>query len=148
MGNDHGRIAPAVLVFSIYFIRRNTMNCAKKAATILLVASGMAYSSPGHSETFFAVVNANATLARGHGVVGVQRNPGADAGAYLVAFSQDISNCAFVATIGVSDNSGISQVGIVSVLTSNSNRAAFVQTRDRTGVSIVDRPFHLIVTCP
>jgi hypothetical protein len=47
----------------------------------------------------WAVVDRNANLIRGKGVVGVQRAPGPAAGTYWVEFDQDVSDRAWLATI-------------------------------------------------
>jgi hypothetical protein len=119
------------------------------AALSLLVAGSIVCSTTSYAavKIFFAVVGPDATIARGN-AVGIDRSPGAVAGAYIVRFPQKVSDCAYVATVGPAQGS-INDVGIVTVTTSfDSDKAVFVQTRDKTGQSVVDRGFHLIVVCP
>jgi hypothetical protein len=88
----------------------------------------------------WAVVNANGTLARGKGVVGVGRqNP---TGGYKVVFNQNVSGCAFSATIG-SPGSG-TNFGFIEVEPDASG--VFVGTLSTAG-AFADRPFHLVAFC-
>lgn len=97
---------------------------------------------PPTAQTFFAVVNANGTLARGFGVVSATRLV---AGQYQVVFSHSLVGSAFVGTLGLSTFSGTSPSGMIAVVgRAGNNNAVFVQTFASNGVA-ADRGFHLAV---
>ena len=99
------------------------------------------------TEVSFAVVNSNGTLARDLGAVSAQKL-GTTTGQYEVIFDHDVSKCAFVATIGLSDNVGSPPAGEISVNGRNGNPAGvYVATYNSSGARS-DRGFHLQVACP
>ena len=91
----------------------------------------------------WAVVEANATLSRGSNVVSVAATPSFG---YGVTFNRNVSQCAFVATVG---NSGAgnpaSRFAAVASLSTDPN-GVFVRVFDDTGTD-VNHAFHLIVQC-
>lgn len=95
------------------------------------------------SAGLWAVVEANATLSRGSNVVSVAATP---VFGYGVVFNRNVSQCAFVATVG---NSGAgnpsSRFAAVASLSSDPN-GVFVRVFDDTGAD-VNHAFHLIVQC-
>jgi hypothetical protein len=97
---------------------------------------------PPTAQTFYAVVNADGSLARGFGVVSTTAFGGGD---YEVIFSQDITGSAYIATIGLTGSLGISAPGQVSVVGRFENaNGVFVQTSDSTG-NPTNLGFHLAV---
>jgi hypothetical protein len=96
---------------------------------------------------FFAVVNADATLARGGcGVAGVTRGD-VPSGSYVVFWNRDATRCATLATIGISGNAGIAAPGFVDTAGRFGNSfATYVVTRDTAG-NQTDRPFHIALSC-
>ena len=91
-----------------------------------------------------AVVAANGTLARNSGTTSVTRS---GEGQYQVVFNADVKSCTYFATLGDTSD-GAPPAGEVAVgsLAGNAN-GVLVVTRDSTGATTVDRPFHLIVSC-
>ncbi|HET7172569.1 MAG TPA: hypothetical protein VFI18_13095 [Gaiellales bacterium] len=113
--------------------------------------SGSVASSPFHlalncgTTPFRAVVKANGTIARGRGTdssthLGV-------AGEYQVAFTQNVTGCAFVATVGAA-GSGISTLPLtITTATRMGNpNAAFIWIKKTDGTN-VDHAFHLVARC-
>jgi hypothetical protein len=96
------------------------------------------------TSTFYAVVNANGTLARGFKAVSAQR---LGLGAYEVVFRKDVRNCAYVATIGLSGSAGASAPGEITVVgRAGNDRGVFVTTHS-SGGAFADLGFHLAVHC-
>lgn len=94
----------------------------------------------------WAVVNRNATLARGKGVVAVSRGDTAS-GSYIVTFNKDVTRCLWTATIGLPGTIGVEQPGeITTVRRFNNPRAVYVTTHNSSGAQ-QDRAFHLFVGC-
>lgn len=103
---------------------------------------GTAAGMPPTAQAFFAVVNANGTLARGFGVVSSTRLA---VGQYQVVFSHVLTGSAFVGTIGLSGSVGSSPSGEIAVVGRNGvPNGVFVQTFTSAGVA-ADRGFHLAV---
>jgi hypothetical protein len=92
--------------------------------------------------TLFAVVDSAGSLARNCGAV---NSDNLAVGDYRVLFNQDVSNCAWVATIGL-PGVGIPPTGQVSVAgLANLNGVAIRTSGDRGAA--VNLPFHLAVHC-
>ncbi len=95
---------------------------------------------------FSAVVNADGTLARASvaGVTSATAGPND----YVVDFGRDISACSFVATIGLSGQSGIESPGFITVVGAAValGEGVFVSTYDTSGADAT-RGFHLQVSC-
>ena len=104
-----------------------------------------AQSNSKFAPRVFAVVASDGTLVRGSAATGATK-PGT--GSYRVAFSRNISGCAYAATIGQTGSSGIADAGFISVAgdTLNPTNGILVETRN-TATSASDRPFHLVVMC-
>ena len=90
-----------------------------------------------------AVVGANGTAARNHGLSSATR---IGEGSYQVVFGRDVRPCAYTATIGDIGAAapGTGQVA-TSALASNVNGVR-VLTRASDGTAS-DRPFHLVLSC-
>jgi hypothetical protein len=91
----------------------------------------------------YAVVESNGTLARG--TTGTSSSRVAT-GLYRVEFSQNISNCAWVTSIGGPAGVPVSPGETHSSLAPGSTTALLQQISNSAGV-LADRPFHVIVTC-
>lgn len=102
-------------------------------------------AAPAASGVLFAVVDGNGKLARGSGAVSATRLV---AGTYQVIFNRVITRGAFVATIGLSADSGFSPPGELIVnLRAGTNNGVFLKTFDSAGQD-ADRSFHLTVVLP
>jgi hypothetical protein len=92
----------------------------------------------------WAVVNGDGTLARGS-QAGVSSSR-LSTGNYEVDFPFDVTQCAYVATLG-NQAAGNPAVGFIAVAARSGNaRGIFIRTQD-TSVTSVDLPFHLAVLC-
>lgn len=91
-----------------------------------------------------AVVDADGTLARGIGATGASR---VGTGSYTVTFTNASlsTSCAYVASIGLSATSGISDPGTVSVAAVSGDTVS-VLTYDQHAEP-ADRGFHVYVAC-
>ncbi|MFB9234009.1 hypothetical protein ACFFWC_00410 [Plantactinospora siamensis] len=108
-------------------------------ATRTLVPATVA-GMPPTAQVFWAVVNANGTLARGFGVVSSIR---LGVGAYQVVFSHDVTRSAFLATQGFAGSVGAAPDGAVTVVgRAGLATGVFVTTYNTAGV-LTDRAFHL-----
>jgi hypothetical protein len=109
----------------------------------------------------WAVVEADGTLQRGSHVVSTQKLPllalatataitptAIGDGAYEVIFDRDVTNCAYLATLGTGDL-GIEEPrgGITVAPRFQQPNGVFVATYDET-LGSTDLPFHLAVFCP
>ncbi len=95
-------------------------------------------------QTYFAVVRDNGSLARG---LEVTSSKSLGTGFYEVIFKQNITACAFVATIGRPDFSGVESTGQITVVgRAGTNNGVFISTTDSSG-NLANRNFHLVVTC-
>lgn len=119
----------------------------------LMLASAVltlgASSQPAHatdSADRWAVVNQNGTLARGKGATSSGYAFAGVLGSYRVVFNKNVSNCAYVATIGTEfPSTPIS--GEIAVAPDVSNvKAVHVVTRTSGGIA-TNKPFHLFVSC-
>src|SRR3954452_18963601 len=109
-----------------------------------LVAASPA-GMPPTAQVWYAVVNADATLARGfpQNAAGnwiVASRVGV--GAYQVQFKQDLTACSYEATIGNAGDGNPPHGTIVTAARAGNAKAVFVETRDVAG-SLADRGFHL-----
>jgi hypothetical protein len=103
------------------------------------------------SESLFAVVNSDGSLARGSAVSSVAVG---STGVKRVYFTRNVSGCAFTATIGLASNVGTENPGFITVVGTAANgplgepnvRGVFVSTFD-TGGAPANRGFHLKVDC-
>lgn len=98
---------------------------------------------PGAVTRLWAVMNASGSIARAGGTSSAGRLA---AGTYEVVFGQNVTNCAFVASVG-DPAEGTGQTGAASVTRRAGNvNAVRVETRTLAG-ALADRPFHLVVVC-
>jgi hypothetical protein len=95
-----------------------------------------------------APIGTNVPIVRSSGVVGTTTTTHNFAGEYRVQFTQDVSSCAYVATVGQVGNSGqgFGFATAQGTTFGGGPAAVFVQTFDETGAE-VDRQFHLAVFC-
>jgi hypothetical protein len=94
--------------------------------------------------TYWGVVNSNGALARHRGGVSASR---LGVGTYQVVFLDNITRCAYTATIGLPGTSGASAPGEITVVgRAGEPRGVFVQTFTSAG-AVADRGFHLVVNC-
>jgi hypothetical protein len=101
-------------------------------------------SASADGVTHQAVVAATGTLARGSGTTSASKT---GEGQYQVVFNADVKSCAYFATLGdPADGAPPAGEVAVSSLAGNAN-GVLVVTRDSTGATTADRPFHLIVSC-
>lgn len=106
--------------------------------------SDLAYFVVDTDTPLWAVVNPDLTLARGAGVVSVDKE---GEGRSAVVFDRDVSACAYTGTIGFADSVGVPDDGAVTVSGLNGNPdGVFVKTYDQAGAA-TDSGFHLVVTC-
>jgi hypothetical protein len=91
----------------------------------------------------WAVANASGSLSRSSGTTSAGR---VGVGRYEVIFNQNVSNCAYVGSVG--DPGAITGVGgAVSVARRSGNaNGVRVDTRDTSG-TLLDRGFHVVVVC-
>jgi hypothetical protein len=90
---------------------------------------------------YFAVVSAGGEFRRGNATHGAHTEGGS--GAYTVGFAENVSGCAYSATLGTDDGS-VLPGGRVTV--TDLNGIVRVQTYGADG-NPADLPFHLIVAC-
>jgi hypothetical protein len=91
----------------------------------------------------WAVTNGSGSIARSAGTTSAGRLA---AGVYEVVFNQNVTNCAFVGSVGgAAEETGTSGALTVSRRAGNAN-AVRVETRNLAG-ALADRAFHLLVVC-
>jgi hypothetical protein len=91
----------------------------------------------------WAVMNASGSIARGVGTVSAGR---LGAGVYEVIFNQNVTNCAFVGSVGgAADAAGNPGAVAAARRTGNANGVR-VETRNLGG-ALADRGFHVLVVC-
>jgi hypothetical protein len=99
----------------------------------------------GESATaLWAVINQDGTVARQHGgAAGTFRE---DIGTYDVFFNRDVSNCAYVASLGGADagTPPDGSVGVTNVV--DLNNALYIKVRNSAGNN-ANLPFHVAVFC-
>jgi hypothetical protein len=93
----------------------------------------------------WAVVNSDGSLARDKGARDANRIA---TGQYEVLFDQRVSNCAYVASIGIDTSQGSATPGEISTAArSGARNGVFVATQNSSGAD-ASRSFHLAVFCP
>jgi hypothetical protein len=98
---------------------------------------------PGAVTRLWAVANSSGSLARSAGTTSAGRLA---AGVYEVIFNQNVTNCAFVGSVGgAGEETGTSGALTVSRRAGNANGVR-VETRTLGGAA-ADRAFHLLVVC-
>jgi hypothetical protein len=113
---------------------------AESAGAEFVPATGA--GMPPTAQTFFAVVNANGTLARGFGAISSAK---LGTGLYQVVFSHDVTGSAYVGTTGLTGNVGVAPSGEIAVVgRSGIPNGVFVETFASNGAA-ADRSFHIAV---
>lgn len=120
------------------------LNLPQEAEEQLAPGAAEAGAVAGCACTLFAVVNDNGTLARGFGAVSATRF---QPGRYAVTFDRNVSNCAYVAAIGLSGSVGFSLPGEITVAGQFNNVNGVFITTNASGGADVDRGFQLAVHC-
>ena len=96
---------------------------------------------PGASAArYFAAVSSSGTLVRGNATSG---GSAGGTGSYVIGFAENVSACAFSATLGTTDGAGTAP-GRITVR--DAGGQVGVQTYDADG-NPADLPFHLVVAC-
>jgi len=118
------------------------------AVALSLVVPGPSGSAgsqgPPSSGYLWAVVSSGGALTRGSGALSASLIA---KGEYQVTFDQDVSSCAYVATVGTIYQSGSEPYAGIAVSTSPGESAAVVAAvTDFTGAAI-NASFHLTVIC-
>jgi hypothetical protein len=94
--------------------------------------------------TRHAVVSEAGALVRGRGTTSAARS---GEGQYLVVFDADVRNCTYFATLG-DPAAGPPAAGEIAVGSAAGNaNGVLVVTRTSAGAAMVDRSFHLTVSC-
>ncbi len=91
----------------------------------------------------FAVVGKGGAISRGKHALSAHR---ITKGEYSVHFDSDVSNCAFLATIGATGATPVVNPGTISVASGKKPHNVFVTTVGRSG-SVANFPFHLAANC-
>lgn len=116
---------------------------AASVATAKLVPGTFA-GMPPTAQTLFAVINADGSTARGFQVASSQAFGN---GFYEVIFSQDVTGCAYVATVGEAGSTGVPSPGqIVVIGRAGTPNGVFVATTDSAG-NPEDHGFHIAIHC-
>ena len=91
----------------------------------------------------WGVIDSNGSLVRGAGVTSTSRP---SAGAYHIVFNQDVTGCAYLATLG-RIGAQVAQPGEIGTggLPGTPN-GVWVRTRDSAG-NVSDRSFHIAIAC-
>jgi hypothetical protein len=99
---------------------------------------------PPTAQALYAVVNSTGTLARGFGATGAHQ---LGTGTYEVDFYENVANCAFLGTIGLTGSSLSSPPGEITVVGRSGNaNGIFVQTFNSAG-TLTNLSYHLGVLC-
>lgn len=125
------------------------------AAALLAIPAGAGPNAPSKIHkiappgvlhtSFTAVVTANGTLKRGVGAVSASIPEGK--GTYVVDFTNDVTQCAYVVTIGEPDSSGSQPAAAASVVGRSGDPAGvFIEIFDPSGAP-QKLPFHIDVGC-
>jgi hypothetical protein len=131
-----------VLAVRADVVNPNNNNAGPSGPGVAATAHGM----PQTAQVMFAVVNSNGTLARSWPITGTTIQHIAT-GQYGVSFYENVTGCAFLATVGqpgVGSTQGV--VANVAALSGNV-KGVFVDTSLATTGALVDAPFHLQVDC-
>jgi hypothetical protein len=107
---------------------------------------GTTTGMPPTAQLWFAVVNADGSIARGFPstpLTGIHISTGT----YEVDFKTGITSCAYTGAIGLSGTSGASAPGMITVVGRAGNpKGIFVQTYNASG-ALTDLGFHVEVAC-
>ena len=97
-----------------------------------------------NATSLFAVVAANGTVSASSGVVGAVAHT-SSTGIYVVTFNRDVSQCAFLATIGVRNGGLPGDPEIAANNQTGSPEQVVVETF--LGATATDRSFNVAVLC-
>ena len=100
--------------------------------------------TPANATSLFAVVAANGTVSASSGVVGAVAHT-SSTGIYVVTFNRDVSQCAFLATIGVRNGGLPGDPEIAANNQTGSPEQVVVETF--LGATATDRSFNVAVLC-
>jgi hypothetical protein len=94
--------------------------------------------------TRHAVISAAGAVVRGRGATSASKT---GEGQYQVVFDTDVRNCTYFATLG-DTAAGAPAAGEIAVGSAAGNaNGVLVVSRDSAGATMVDRSFHLTVSC-
>jgi len=142
-------IVIAIVAVGINFVIPGPMGSKGSTGSQGLQGTTGAGGPPGAEgqpyNTFFAVVNSNATLARGTDVNTTYIDGGA--GEYGVVFDVNVTNCSYVATLGLTGSEFQAPPGFVTVTgLAGLPDGVYVATFNVTG-NQTNESFHLTVLC-
>jgi len=106
--------------------------------------TGAAGQNGANATSLFAVVAANGTVSASSGVVGAVAHT-TSTGIYSVSFNRDVSQCAFLAAIGVRNGGLPGDPEIAANNKTGSPEQVVVETF--TGATAGDRSFNVAVLC-
>ncbi len=132
--------------FTVAQLQRKVSNvdkCTVDGSINFIHANGTVRCGP---RVYEAVVGANAALARGS-VGTTSALYSTQAYYYKVLFSADVTNCAFVASLGTTGG-GVSAAGFVTTARlASDSKGVFVATYNAAG-TLTAESFHLAAICP
>jgi hypothetical protein len=140
----------------MYFHRSLPLAVMLAAAVVSLATAGPLHNAPSKitynsapppaaGAIFSAVVNQKAHLVRGSGATGAMQAEGK--GTFEVDFTNDVTGCAYVATVGEPDNTGGEPASFITVVgRSGVPQGIFVETLTIKGKD-ENLPFHVVVSC-
>lgn len=140
----------------MYLHRSLPLALVLAAAAASLATAGPVHNAPSKStyisappatagSSFTAVVNSKARLVRGTGATGALRPDGK--GTTEIDFTNDVSGCAFVATVGETGSDGFEPASFITVVgRSGTPQGVYVETYSLKG-KLANLPFHLDVGC-
>jgi hypothetical protein len=106
-------------------------------------AEGKEGKAGASATKLFAVISSAGEVIRGSGVVSATKEGGS---AYIVKFNQNITQCAFVGTVGTTSFSGVER-GDLDVAGANATTdSVYVETYTHAGAAEA-KSFHLAVFC-
>jgi hypothetical protein len=106
--------------------------------------TGTTAGMPPTAQSFYAVVGNTGGLARGFQATGAHQLA---TGTYQVDFSQNITGCAYLGTIGLTGSLGASAPGEITVVgRAGDANGVFVQTFNSAG-TLTNLSFHLGILC-
>jgi len=122
-------------------IKERSLNASELDATKLGKVNSAATAD---GLTRHAVISDAGAVVRGRGTTSATRS---GEGQYQVVFDTDVRNCTYFATLG-DPAAGAPAAGEIAVGSAAGNaNGVLVVTRDSTGAAMVDRSFHLTVSC-
>lgn len=140
----------------MYLHRSLPLAVALAAAVVSLAAAGTPHNAPSkitynsapppaNGTTFTAVVDQKARLVRGSGATAAMQAEGK--GTFEVDFTNDVTGCAYVATVGEPGSTGGEPASFITVVgRSGVPQGIFVETYSIKGKD-QNLPFHVDVNC-